>query len=278
MMIIVTGGAGFIGSTLVDKLVNSGHDVIVLDNLSTGKKENLNPKARFIEWDIVEPFPHCAPRKVDVVFHVAALARIQPSFHDPLRTYVVNSLGTINALEYARKHGAKIVYPGSSSAYDDVHANPYTYTKYLGEEHCKLYKKIYGLRIGIARFFNVYGPRQIDEGAYSTVIGIFERQKRNGEPLTITGNGEQRRDFTHVDDITDGLLKLAEKDTDQEIYQFGTGTNYSINEVAAMFNHPTTYIPKRPGESWITLANISEAAEKLGYSPKHSLANYVASL
>ena len=272
-MIVVTGGAGFIGSTLVDKLIAKGHSVTIIDNLSTGKESNINRKADLVHYDVCDKFPDI---KAELVFHIAALARIQPSFKDPTTTFKANSLGTVNALEFARKNGVKIVYPGSSSAYENEYANPYTYTKWLGENHCKLYKRVYGVPIGIARFFNVYGPRQIDEGAYATVIGIFERQKKNNEPLTITGDGEQRRDFTHVDDITDGLIALAEKDTDQEIYQFGTGKNYSINEVAAMFKHPTTYIPKRPGEGWMTLADIREAKEKLSYKPKHNLAEYIS--
>ncbi len=274
-MILVTGGCGFIGSNLVDRLIEMGEEVVVMDNLSTGKAENLNSQAELIGCNVqdFERF-HMLP-KFDVIFHLAALARIQPSFHDPKTTYEANALGTWNMLELARYQGCKVVYAGSSSAYHDIHANPYTYTKWIGEEHCKLYNKVYGIPIGIARFFNVYGPRQIEDGAYATVIGVFERQRREGKPLTVTGTGEQRRDFTHVYDIVEGLIGLWKKEAPAQIYNFGTGVNYSINEVAEMFNHPYEHIPKRPGEAWITLADITEAKQDLGYEPTYNLEDYI---
>jgi len=280
-MILVTGGAGFVGSNLVDSLIEQGYGVVIIDDLSTGKFNNINPKAQFIQHNVQDfEFGRWLRHNhnPEIIFHMAALARIQPSFHNAQETFKSNCSATINVLEYAKNCGAKVIYPGSSSAYHDIYANPYTFTKWAGEEQCKLYNKVYGVSVGIARFFNVYGPRQIEDGAYSTVVGVFEKQKREGKPLTVTGDGEQRRDFTHVQDIVDGLIALSKRDNQAEIFNFGTGKNYSINEVAMLFGGPIQYIPKRPGEALTTLADISEASEKLGYQPKHSLEEYIKNI
>jgi len=276
---IVTGGAGFIGSHLVDELINQGYEVTVIDNFSTGLKKNLNKKAvlyRGESTDVEEYFEHRpVDGKVDVIFHLAALARIQPSFERPWETYVANSTGTMVALEMARYHGARLVYAGSSSAYHDVYCNPYSYTKWLGEQHCKMYNKVYELPVAIARFFNVYGPRQIDEGPWATVIGIFERQWRKGEALTITGDGKQRRDFTHVKDIVSGLIAMSHEDWHATLFNLGSGKNYSINEVAKIFGGETTYIPKRPGEAAVTLADIKFTKQMLEWKPTMKLKDYI---
>lgn len=278
MKTLVSGGAGFVGSTLVDSLLDQGHKVTVIDNLSTGKQENINSKVEDCIIANVEDISLQLVGKFDVIFHLAALARIQPSFKEPLKTYLNNSVGTMKVLELARETGVKVVYAGSSSAYHDVFANPYSYSKWLGEQHCQLYSKVYNVSVSIARFFNVYGKRQISEGAYATVIGVFEKQKKEGLPLTVTGTGEKRRDFTHVSDICDGLIAMSQNDWDGEIFQLGTGRNYSINEVATMFGGPIQYIPDRPGEAQVTLADISHAQEKLGYKPKYVLEDYINSL
>jgi UDP-glucose 4-epimerase len=162
--------------------------------------------------------------------------------------------------------------------YHDKFANPYSFTKQLAEDYGTLYNRVYGVPVAIARFFNVYGPRQLEEGAYATVVGIFERQKRNGENLTVTGDGEKRRDFTHVDDIVSGLIAMSEEDWNAEIFNLGTGTNHSINEVAKMFDHPIEYIPARPGEAQTTLADIHNSKAMLGWRPKKSLKEYVDDL
>jgi UDP-glucose 4-epimerase len=274
--ILVTGGAGFIGSHLVHKLCE-GHEVTVLDNFFTGKKENLKG-VRFKLWeiDIRNALKVKCPEKFDVIFHLAALARIQPSFDAPKDTYDINSTGTIIALEMAKEMEAKFVYAGSSSFYFDPLANPYSYAKWLGEEHCKLYNKIYGVSTAIARFFNVYGPRQLEEGAYSTVIGVFEKQYREKKPLTITGDGKKRRDFTHVSDIVDGLIALSKDKWYGTVFNLGTGKNYSINELAKMFrNAEVTYIPERRGEAEVTLADISHTKKMLGWKPKVKLKDYI---
>lgn len=279
MKCLVTGGAGFVGSHLVDRLVRLGHEVKVWDAFTTGRKENLNPKAPCYNiWvEDISPEYH-TDEKYDVIFHLAGEARIQPSFKKPLTAHESNVTGTIKMLELAKMHGARLVYAGSSSVYHDMYANPYTFTKQIAENYCTLYNKIYGVSTVIARFFNVYGPRQMEEGDYATVVGIFEKQKREGKPLTITGNGEQRRDFTHVDDIVTFLIFMSEDKWDAKVFNIGTGKNYSINEVAKMFKHPIEYIPKRPGEAQDTLADTKELREWFGFVPHWGLKAYIDSL
>ena len=284
MSILVTGGAGFIGSNLVDKLVSMGEDVRVLDSYSTGRHENENPKAKYFNIDVADLTPDQAGISesliggFDTIFHLAAEARIQPSFDKPLETHRSNVTGTVNILELARKYRSRVIYAGSSSVYHDPYANPYSFTKLKAEEYCTLYDKVYDVPVAIARFFNVYGPRQLTEGAYATVIGIFERQKAAGLPLTITGDGEQRRDFTHVSDIVDGLIKMSSDDWGGTIFNLGTGTNHSINQLAGLFKHDTQYIPKRRGEALTTLADIKKTQNWLGWSPKYTLEDYVNGL
>lgn len=273
--VIVTGGCGFIGSHLVDRLISEQVHVTVIDNLITGKRENLNPDARFIHSHVEDQeFP-----EADMIVHLAALARIQPSFRDPLRTFRANDEATFWALEQARRQNIPLVFAGSSSCYDDIYANPYTYTKWVGEQHCLLYRKVFGVQTAVARFFNVYGPRQIEDGPYATVVGIFERQRRAGEPLTVTGTGEQRRDFTHVLDIVDGLRLIMDSDFSEDTpYQLGSGENFSINEVADCFGGERVYLPKRPGEAWVTLAEVEETKKRLGFVPSRRLPEYVRSV
>ena len=281
--IVVTGGCGFIGSNLVDMLVeDSNNNVIVVDNLDTGKKENCNKKAGYIFEDIRNIFPDRFPTvakytgKIDVVFHLAALARIQPSFDRPAETMDINANGTALVCDFARKQNAKVVYAGSSSFYGGVYLNPYAFSKWQGEEICKMYSEVYGLTTAVARFFNVYGPRHLRTGPYATVIGVFEDQMLSDSPLTITGNGEQRRDFTNVEDICRGLMAMSRDDWKGEVFNLGTGTNHSINELAAMFKDNIKYIPQRPGEAWITLADISKTTESIGWKPEQKLESYVA--
>lgn len=275
--VLVTGGAGFVGSHLVDLLIDKSYDVDIWDSLTTGKEENINPKANFHELDCcygVAPNLH----SYDVIFHLAGEARIQPSFDHPQLTFQSNIMGTENVLETAAKSKAKVVYAGSSTFYSGAHLNPYAFTKWVGEETCKLFNHVYKIPVSIARFFNVYGPRQLDSGVYSTVVGIFERQRKNGEPLTITGDGTQRRDFTHVSDIVNGLYAMSLDDWRGEVFNLGTGRNYSINELASLFKsgHPFKYLSARPGEAEETLADIEFTKEKLCWEPQVDLAEYVA--
>ena len=276
--VLVTGGCGFIGSNLVDELVKQ-HNVVVVDNLDTGKKENCNEKAAYIFKDLRDVFSgdyeNPLLENIDIIFHLAALARIQPSFKRPQETIDINTGGTALVCEFARKVSAKIVYAGSSSFYGGVYLNPYSFTKWQGEEICKMYAEVYGLSTSIARFFNVYGKRHLRTGPYATVVGIFEEQKMNNIPLTVTGTGEQRRDFTHVSDIISGLILMSRGEWKGEIFNLGTGRNYSINELADMFETEKKHIPARPGEAWITLADIQKSINELGYHPNMKLKEYV---
>jgi UDP-glucose 4-epimerase len=279
--VLVTGGCGFIGSNLVDMLVEKGYEVVVIDNLITGNPDNKNESATYIQDDykLVLENPtryNLDGSEIEVIFHLAAMPRIQPSFQNPLYTMENNAHGTVILCEFARKNKIRVVYAGSSSFYGGVYLNPYSFSKWVGEEICIMYNKIYNLSSCIARFFNVYGPRHLRTGPYSTVVGIFERQYKNKYPLTVTGDGEQRRDFTHVEDICSALIAMSKEEQAGEIYNLGTGTNYSINEVAKLFNDALVlYIPKRPGEAQETLADISKARSLLGWEPTKSLDEYV---
>jgi len=279
--ILVTGGCGFIGSNLVDMLVQDrDHNVIVVDNLVTGKKENCNVNAKYIFDDIrnvfAENYTSSLLKDIDVIFHLAALARIQPSFERPNETLDINTKGTALVCEFARKNNIKVVYAGSSSFYGGVYLNPYAFSKWQGEEICKLYSEVYGLSTVIARFFNVYGQRHVRTGPYATVIGVFEKQMLANEPLTITGNGEQRRDFTNVKDICNALIKMSKDMWKGNVFNLGAGRNHSINELAHMFKKDIKYIKVRPGEAWITLADISQTQELLNWVPKVSLEDWVS--
>lgn len=282
MKVIVTGAVGFIGTNLVKRLLRDNHQVISLDNYSTGFKENEQNGCEYIDVDISDKSKlyHELSKfdKPDLVFHLAALARIKPSFDNPTETFNVNVNGTINILDWAKSNGnIPVVYAGSSSSHGDLYSNPYTFTKWQGELLCEMYNKIYRLPNVITRFYNVYGPHQILDGAYAAVIGVFEKQYRDGQKLTITGNGEQRRDFTHVDDIVDGLVRsgLNIEKVDGKILELGRGVNFSINEIASFYDRPTKYIEKRPGEMWTTLCESIEARELLNWNPTIGINDYI---
>ena len=282
MKVIVTGAVGFIGTNLVKRLLRDNHQVISLDNYSTGFKENEQNGCEYIDVDISDKsklyYELSKFDKPDLVFHLAALARIKPSFDNPTETFNVNVNGTINILDWAKSSGnIPVVYAGSSSSHGDLYSNPYTFTKWQGELLCEMYNKIYRLPNVITRFYNVYGPHQILDGAYAAVIGVFEKQYRDGQKLTITGNGEQRRDFTHVDDIVDGLVRsgLNIEKVDGKILELGRGVNFSINEIASFYDRPTKYIEKRPGEMWTTLCESIEARELLNWNPTIGINDYI---
>ena len=283
MKVLVTGGVGFIGTNLIKELLKYENEVVSIDNYSTGLKENEIDGCKYYNVNICDykNFDQYI-EDVDLVFHLAALPRIQPSFKNPLTTFKTNVEGTINLLDWCREKNTPLVYAGSSSTHGGVYKNPYTFTKWQGEELCKLYSKVYSLQTAICRFYNVYGPHQLTEGEYCTVIGIFERQKNNGEVLTITGDGQQRRDFTHVDDIVDGLIKcgldlINENNSvaNGETFELGRGINYSINEVANMFGGEKTYIDQKKGEVRDTLCKDSKAKELLNWNPKRNLEDYI---
>jgi len=281
MKILITGGAGFVGTNLAERLVTEGHSITVIDDYSTGKfDDNHLNDVSYIQDDITN-----AVGKYDIIFHLAALSRIQPSFDDPDETFRVNVLGTQKILELARYTGAKVVYAGSSSKWHDPHQSPYATTKWLGEEMCKMYRRTYNIEAEIARFYNVYGPREIvgPKGGWAAVIGIWRNQVKNGEPLTIVGDGNQRRDFTHVDDIVDGLVKIAfSNEKHDDAWELGTGMNYSVLEVANMFkekfNSGFNFMPDEPGNYRVTLQENNDSQERLGWSPKDQLKKYIDSL
>jgi len=291
MKILVTGGAGFIGSNLIKRLVKEGHDVISIDNYDSGMEENHVEGCKYVDADIEtieyingETIKALNPKGgYDLCYHLAALSRIQPSFEDPTETFRVNVQGTRAVADWARLNNVKVVYAGSSSRWHDPYQSPYAAFKHMGEEVFKLYKKAYNLDAEICRFYNVYGPGEIVDGDWAAVIGIWRRQVRDGEKITIVGDGEQRRDFTHVEDIVDALYKVGMgSEKHEDAWELGTGVNYSINEVYEMFKEKfgteSVYIPDQPGNYRKTLRENDDSLERLGWQPKDRLKEYIESL
>lgn len=281
MKVLVTGGAGFVGSNLCERLTNS-HEVYSLDNYSIGSTENHIDGVEYINGDIVD-IENIIKNDFDICYHLAGLSRIQPSFNNPFDTFRSNTLGTQKVLDWCRKNNSKLIYSGSSSKHHNPYQSPYALYKYLGEELCKMYKEVYDMKIEIARFYNVYGPKEIVDGDWAAVIGIWRRQIRDNKPLTIVGDGEQRRDFTHVYDIVDGLIKISNYNgSHKDAWELGSGKNYSIKEVAEMFrikfNCDIEYIPNQKGNYRITLREHNDAIEILNWNPRMSLSEYVNSL
>ena len=274
MRILVTGGAGFVGTNLIKRLVTEGHDVTSIDNYSTGKKENHIEGCEYLEYDIttINDYSFVEP---DIIYHLAAIARIQPSFENPKKYFNVNANGTLNIAEYCSKNDIPLIYAGSSSHHSGKFKNPYTFSKDLGEEIIKLYQEHFALRASIARFYNVYGPYQLTEGGYTTLIGRWLNNIEKDIQCEIYGDGEKRRDFTHVDDIVDGLIRIKTWADFGHIFEFGRGKNYSINEVAKMFNITPVYKENKPGEAQDTLADFKLAKYRLGWEPKINLENYI---
>ncbi len=281
MNILVTGGAGFVGTNLIKRLLKEGHKITSIDNYDSGTIENHQEGCSYYNFDIkkIKWFGN----EYDIVYHLAALSRIQPSFEDPKETFRVNTKGCLNIAEWARKTNTKVVYAGSSSRWHDPYQSPYACFKHMGEEVFKMYKKVYGLNTEICRFYNVYGPGEIVDGDWAAVIGIWRRQVRDSESITIVGDGEQRRDFTHVDDIVDALYKVGiSKESHEDAWELGTGMNYSINEVYQMFKNKfgtdSLYIPDQPGNYRETLRENSDAINRLGWEPQDRLEDYIKSL
>ena len=282
MRVLVTGGAGFVGTNLIKRLLSEGHKVVSLDNYSTGLRENeIEQKGvQYFDVDLTETVNYdFFISKPDLIFHLAAIARIQPSFKHPVYTHHANVTATLNVLEWARGFGCPIVFAGSSSSNGDKFANPYTLSKSLSEQLVELYNKVYDLPTAICRFYNVYGPNQLTEGKYCTLIGIFQTLYKEGRPLTITDDGEQRRDFTHVDDIVDGLIRCGESihEVSGELFELGRGKNYSVNEIAEAFgeNYPTIHIDGKQGEMRETLCEDENANELLGWNPSLDVLDFI---
>ena len=250
--VLVTGGAGFIGYNLTNTLLKKGYEVHIIDNLSIGKEAKINPFAKFLGGDI-RAMDNIKDESYQYIFHLAALSRIQPSFSFPMLTFSSNVDGTKQVTDYAHHNKSKLIYAGSSSRHHNPMLSPYALTKHMGEEWIKMFKEVYGLNAEIARFYNVYGPGEMVGSDMAAVIGIWRDAISKGEPILIHGDGEQRRDFTHVDDIVDGMFLSATKEFGT--YELGSGVNYSINELADMFgkDYPKEYIEERVGEARETL-------------------------
>ena len=301
---LVTGGCGFIGSHVVDRLVGMGLHVMVMDDLSSDSNSKFyhNDKAAFFKIDISDAekvSDFFESNKVDWVFHLAAESRIQPAIENPLYAVKVNVQGTCNLLQAARLNGvSRFIYSSTSSAYGLVHdprlrgipspplsedmkrdcLNPYSVSKCAGEDFCKIYSSLYGLNTVCFRYFNVYGERQPTRGQYAPVIGLFQRQVENGEPMTIVGDGLQKRDFTYVGDVAEANILAAKSDDEKifgEVFNVGSGKNYSVLDIAEMIGDNWIHIPPRPGEARVSLADNSKIKNALGWEPTIDIAEWV---
>ncbi len=289
MKYLVTGGAGFIGTNLVKKLLELNHEVVVLDNYSAGyKEERLQPQAKYIKGDIRNPEDLdkvCVD--VDGIFHLAALPRVPYSVEHPWKTHDVNVNGTLQVLLAAKKHNVKrVIFSSSSSTYGNYDENisfneelakipisPYALHKYIGEHYCRLFSQLYNLETVSLVYFNVYGPYFDPNGPYALVIGKFLQQIKNNQPMTICGDGECYRDYTHVFDVVEANILAMTKDNvgKGEVINIGNGQPYSVNELAKLIGGPTINIPPRPGDVRYTRADNSKAKELLGWQPKIDL-------
>jgi len=293
MKYVVVGGAGFIGSNIVDKLVEQNHEVVIIDNLSTGKMENVNPKASVEYIDICNVKECSAMVEImsgaDALFLLAAKARVQPSIENPVEYEINNTIGTLNVLKCASDAGVRrVVYSASSSAYGNTEKlpsvesdpvnplSPYGAQKYYGEVMCKMFSEVYGLETVSLRYFNIYGERQNVGGAYAMVIGIFVDQLLNGKPMTIRGDGEQRRDFTYVGDVVNAniLASQSEKVGKGEVINIGNGDNRSINDIADMIGGDRVNVDPVI-EPKATLADNSKAEKLLGWKPTQNIEDWV---
>lgn len=281
MKILVTGGAGFIGTNLIKLLLKEGHEVQSLDNYDSGTRDNHVEGCNYHSGDVRSV--GLMDKDFNLIYHLAGLSRIQPSFKNPTITFEVNTVGTQEVCDFAKYINAKMVYAGSSSRWYNPYRSPYACYKHLGEEICKMYRTAFETNVEIARFYNVYGPHEIVDGDWAAVIGIWRRQIRNGEPLTIVGDGEQRRDFTHVEDIVDGLYRIGmSSEKHEDAWELGTGKNYSINEVANMFTEKfeciKQYVPNQKGNYRETLRENNDVIERLKWQPQDRLKDYINSL
>jgi UDP-glucose 4-epimerase len=294
MRYLVTGGAGFIGSNIVDRLINDGHQVVVIDNESSTSNAVFywneladNYKLDVCNYEDIRSLFH----GVDYVLHLAAQSRIQPSIENPSISIKTNTVGTATVLQCSLESGVKrLVYSSTSSAYgnntvphtEDQPSDcltPYSVSKVFGENLCRVYYNLYGLETVVLRYFNVYGDRQPTRGRYAPVMGLFLEQQKYGNPLTIVGDGSQRRDFTNVNDVVEANILASTSSLGPDVlgtvFNIGTGTNYSIQEIANKISKHQTHLSDRPGESEETLADIQKARKLFGWTPKHSLESYI---
>jgi UDP-glucose 4-epimerase len=280
--VLVTGGCGFIGHALTLELIKKGYDVDVIDNLLIGKEAKIPEGCNFLGGDI-RAMDNMEDKPYQYIFHLAALSRIQPSFENPYTTFSVNVDGTKQVVRYAVKNGCKLIYAGSSSKHHNPELSPYAMSKYMGEVWVKMEKRVFGLNSEIVRFYNVYGPGELVDSHMAAVIGLWRSQVEKNHPITIVGDGEQRRDFTHIDDIVDGLIRIAESEEKHEdAWELGTGKNYSINEVANLFKEKfkcvKVYMSNQKGNYRETIRINNDAIERLGWKPTDKLVEYIKSL
>ena len=293
---LVTGAAGFIGSNLVDYLIKQGHQVVCVDNESAdNEKFHWNGTTMNVSGDITDyQFMKNVFNKVDYVFHLAAESRLQPAIQNPINAVHKNCVGTATMLQCAREAGVKrFIYSSTSSGYgnnpwpntedqpDDC-LNPYSASKVAGEKFCKMYYNLYGLETVVLRYFNVFGQRSPTRGQYAPVIGIFRRQNEAGEPLTIVGDGSQKRDFVHVEDVARAnylasLMPLQRwgHDYTGDVFNVGSGKNYSIKQIADAISSDQVCIPKRDGEMETTLADISKIGSVIGWQPEIDVLEWI---
>ena len=295
MISLVTGAAGFIGSNLVDYLLEQGHTVVSVDNESANNEKfhwtHENGMALNVKGDITDyKFMKKVFTNVDYVFHLAAESRLQPAIENPIGAVEKNCVGTTVMLQCAREVGVKrFVYSSTSSAYgnnpypnvetqpDDC-LNPYSVSKAAGEKFCKMYTDLYGLETVILRYFNVFGQRSPARGQYAPVIGIFQRQKEAGEPLTLVGDGSQKRDFIHVEDVARANYIAATVDLGDhigEVFNIGSGKNYSIKDIADVISDNQVFIPKRSGEMETTLADITKVESVMSWKPEIDVLEWI---
>ena len=291
---LVTGGAGFIGSNLVDYLIEHGNEVVIVDNMSANNEKfywNEMATAKVVDitdYEMMRPLFD----GVDYVFHLAAESRLQSAIENPIEAVTKNCVGTTVVLQCAREAGVeRVIYSTTSSGYgnnpypnvetqpDDC-LNPYSASKVAGEKFCKMYTDLYGLETVCLRYFNVFGERSPTRGQYAPVISIFERQKESGEPLTIVGDGSQRRDFVYVGDVVRANYLAATtplEDYYGEVFNVGSGKNYSVQEIANLIYDDQTYIPQRSGEMHTTLSNIDKIDEVMGWKPEVDVKEWIES-
>ena len=280
--ILVTGGAGFIGTNLIIKLLESNHKIVSIDNYSIGKIDNHQDGVEYIDGDVCD-IDKLVKNDFDYCFHLAGLSRIQPSFDYPKETFLSNTESVLKVLDWAKNSKTKIIYSGSSSKHHNPLISPYATFKFLGEEICKLYRNAFKSNVEIVRFYNVYGPYEIIDGEWAALIGKWRGQVKNGNQLTIVGDGKQRRDFTHVHDIVDGLIKIAySKNSSDDAWELGTGINYSILDVFELFknrfNSKAEFVLNQDGNYKETLRETNDAIEILKWSPKDRLKEYIENL
>lgn len=280
MKILVTGGAGFIGTNLIIELVKT-HQVTSIDNYIIGSKENHIKNVKYLKLDVLNI--NELDNDFDIIYHLAGLSRIQPSYLDYENTFLNNTMGTLKVLEFAKKNNSKLIYSGSSSKHHDPYQSPYASSKYLGEELLISYRRIYDLDYHITRFYNVYGPYEIKYGEWAAVIGLWRGKIEKNESLTIVGDGNQKRDFTHVFDIVDALVQIMHyKKEDNFIWELGYGKNYSLNEIYEMFNEKfdcrKTYVNQQLGNYSKTLREDNKALELLNWNPRLDIKDYISNL